>query len=131
MVEFVTAAEARQHIRVDDGVDDVWFGYAIPAASGAVASWLKDSWRPYQLQVDADGNVVIGTDGRPVVELDDDDNPIVLPQVKLATLVELASQYRFREGEGTNDVDPSAGHGYVLCKGATALLAALRRSTVS
>jgi hypothetical protein len=46
-------------------------------------------------------------------------------------LVELASQYRFRDGSGKDNVVPdAAGHGYILSKGATAILSGLRKSTV-
>jgi hypothetical protein len=54
------------------------------------------------------------------------------PVVKAAVLLELGSVYRFREGEGKdNVVTPDAGYGYVLNKTSTALLSPLRRSTVA
>jgi hypothetical protein len=52
--------------------------------------------------------------------------------VQGACVIELASMYRFREGEGTdNVVTPDAGYGYVLNKTSTAMLQALRKSTVA
>lgn len=133
MINLVTLEECYAQIRMDsdEGADDFWLGMAIPAASGAVASWLKDSWRLYEADVDTDGDVVTDTDGYPVAALDDDGEKIVLPTVKLAVLVEIASQYRFREGEGDNVVPSDAGHGYTLSKGATALLSSLRKSTLA
>ena len=51
--------------------------------------------------------------------------------VKAAVLLELGSVYRFREGEGTeNVVTPDAGYGYVLNKASTALLSSLRKPTI-
>jgi len=50
----------------------------------------------------------------------------------LAVLVEIASQYRYREGEGKdNVVTPDAGYGYVLNKASTALLVPLRKPTLA
>lgn len=131
MVEFVTKAQAQEQLRLDPGVDDLWLAFAIPAVSAAVDSWLKSPWRRYELQRDGAGALIIGADGFPLPVLDDEENPVLAQQVVLATLVELASHYRFREGEGDNTVPSEAGHGYVLSRAATALLAPLRRSTVA
>jgi hypothetical protein len=52
--------------------------------------------------------------------------------VKGAVLIELANVYRNREGEGKENVVPdAAGWGYVLNKASTAMLAPLRKSTIS
>ncbi|CAH0173966.1 hypothetical protein [Stenotrophomonas lactitubi] len=131
MVEFVTKAQAQEQLRLDPGADDLWLEFAIPAVSAAVDSWLKSPWRRYELQRDGAGAPIIGADGLPLPVLDDAENPVLAQQVVLATLVELASHYRFREGEGDNTVPIEAGHGYVLSRAATALLAPLRRSTVA
>ena len=64
-------------------------------------------------------------------EIDSNGNPITHPTVRLAVLLELASQFRYREGEGENVVPADAGHGYTLSKGATAILAGLRKPTVA
>ncbi|NLG54761.1 MAG: phage gp6-like head-tail connector protein [Rhodococcus sp.] len=132
MNNLVTLDEARDHLRLDEGPDDTWLATWIPVVSEAVALWLKDEWRLYQPEVDSDGEPVLDSDGRPVVVLDSDGEPVVRWAVKAACLVELASQYRFREGEGKDNVMPAdAGHGYVLNKASTALLAPLRRPTVA
>jgi len=136
MLELVTIAQAREHLRLDSdsdgGADDGWLSMFIPAVSEAVALWLKDSWRLYEWELDSDGEPILNSDEEPVPVVDSDDNPVVRYTVKAAVLVELASQYRFREGEGTDNVVPSdAGYGYVLNKASTALLAPLRRSTVA
>lgn len=138
MLELVTKSDARHHLRLDyevdsdgeHGPDDGWLDIAIPAVSGAVALWLKDGWRLFVEEVDSDGNIVRDSNDDPI-PAEDSDGPIVHPTVRLAVLVELASQYRFREGEGDNAVPSHEGHGYVLSKGATALLAARRRPTVA
>jgi hypothetical protein len=131
----VTLAEARAHLRLDweedsgegTGADDSWLDIFIPAISEAVAGWVKEEARLYVPLEDSSGEVVVDSSGEPVPA-----EPLAARQVvKAAVLVELASQYRFREGEGKDNVVPAdAGHGYVLNKASTALLAPLRRSTV-
>lgn len=137
MLELVTTDEARQHLRIDNyttagGPDDPWLSLWIPAVSEQVALWLKDSWRLYEWELDSNGDVVEDSNGDPVVVLDTNGDPVVRMVVKAAVLIELASQYRFREGEGVDNVVPSdAGYGYVLNKASTALLAPLRKPTVA
>lgn len=141
MLDLVTVEEACIHLRTDyevdsfgvvEGPDVPWLNMMIPAISEAVALWLKDSWRLYVPELDSDGQPVVDSDGDWVPVLDSDGNPVVRHVVKAAVLVELASQYRFREGEGKdNTVPPDAGWGYVLNKASTALLAGIRRSTVA
>jgi hypothetical protein len=131
MDDLLTKDQAKAQLRLDGDADDPWLDIWIPAISDAVRDWLKDRWRCYELERDADGNAVLGENGEPIIKLDDDGAPIVLKRVQGAALVELSSQYRFREGEGDNEVPASAGHGYTLCKGATAVLSTLRRPTVA
>lgn len=117
-------------IRTDTTADDPWLTVWIAAVSDAVMSWLKDEWRAYELATDSSGDVIYDSAGVPELALDSSGDPIVLPRVKAAALVELAMQYRSREGDG-KQVDPSAGYGYVLGAGATALLNGTRKSTVA
>lgn len=129
MAEFVTIQEAYAHLRLGDydssgGPDDDWLAIFIPAISQAVALWLKDDWRPYVPEIDS-GGVVVDSSGDPIP------TDVVRPVVKAAVLLELASVYRYREGEGDNRVDQSEGWGYVLNKTSTALLAPLRRPTLA
>ena len=131
MREFVTQADAREQMRIDSDADDRWLAIWIPAVSASIAAWLKQDWRLYLLQRDAVGEVVVDASGTPVPVEGDDGEPVVHPAVVAATLLELASQYRYREGEGDNVVPADAGHGYVLSKAATAQLVPLRRSTVA
>lgn len=137
MLELVTIDEARAHLRIDNygtggGPDDPWLSLWIPAVSEQVALWLKDSWRLYEWELDSNGDVVEDSNGDPIVVLDTNGDPVVRMVVKAAVLIELASQYRFREGEGKdNVVTPDAGYGYVLNKASTALLAPLRRPTMA
>lgn len=132
MTELVTLAEARAQLRLDEpdsngGPDDAWLAIFIPAISEAVLGWLQDDWRAYVPEVDSTGAVVVDSNGDPIPA-----EPLVAKwRVKAAVLIELASQFRFREGEGTdNVVTPDAGYGYVLNKASTGLLAPLRKSTV-
>jgi hypothetical protein len=135
-VNLVTQAEARAQLRIDDydsagGADDPWLTIWIAACSEAVAGWLKDSWRLYVPLLDSAGDEVLDSAGDPEPALDEAGDPIPRWQVKAAVLVELASQYRYREGEGENTVPAHEGHGYSLTRAATALLASLRKSTVA
>lgn len=128
-MQFVTLQEARDHLRIDGSADDAWLTLMIQAVSQAVVLWLKEAWRAYELETDSTGQIVTDSNGDPVPQWDSN-GPIVKPTVKAAVLVELASLYRFREGEGAQHVQPHWGHGYSLSAVATALLTPLRRSTV-
>lgn len=135
-MDLVTLAEAREHLRLDadssGGADDAWLAMFIPAASEAVLSWLKVADRAYRPAVDSAGGVIYDSAGDPVPMLDSAGDPVVRYVVKAAVLIELASMYRYREGEGTeNAVTPDAGYGYVLNKASTALLSPLRRPTLA
>lgn len=131
MLELVAIEDAREQLRLDSADNDPWLEIAIPAISEAVRLWLKEGWRLYLPARDSGGAVIVDSDGNPV-PAEDINGPIVHPTVRLAVLVELSSQFRFREGEGTdNVVTPDAGYGYVLNKASTALLTPLRRPTVA
>lgn len=133
MLELVSFEDAKHQLRIDDDDDshDEWLALFIPAVSEAVASWLKDRWRLYLPARDSDGEVVLDSDEIPVPAEDSNGDPIVHPIVRAAVLIELASQFRFREGEGDNRVEAHEGHGYTLSKTATALLSGMRKSTVA
>lgn len=139
MLELVTIAEARQHLRLDyeddsdggTGPDDAWLSVFIPAISEAVAGWVKSPARLYVPEIDSSGIVVRDSDDEPVPQIDSDGEYTIRPSVRAAVLLELSSAYRFREGEGKDNVVPAdAGHGYTLNKASTALLTPLRRPTV-
>lgn len=133
MTDLVTSAEAKSHLRLDTGTaDDAWLDIFIPAICQAVLLWLKDEWRAYVTEEDADGEPIEDSSGDQIPTLDSSGEMTPKPVVKAAVLIELASAYRFREGEGTdNTVSPHAGHGYTLNKTSTAFLAPLRKSTVA
>lgn len=139
MLELVTTEDARAQLRLDEvdsdgGADDSWLGIFIPAISYAVALWLKDSWRLYLPELDSDGEPVLDSDGNPTPLVDSNGNFVVHPTVRAAVLIELAYQFRFREGDGegiaTGDLY-SGRYGYILNKTATAILGALRKPTVA
>ena len=135
MMDLVTTAEARAHLRLDTVIgsspDDLWLAVFIPAISEAVANWLKDSWRLYVCELDANGDPVIDSAGDqiPVADSNGEFTPKFL--VKAAVLLELGSAFRFREGEGTDNVVQShEGHGYTLNKASTSLLSGIRKTTL-
>lgn len=131
-IDLITTAEAREHLRLDSdsggGSDDGWLAIFIPAICQAVSLWVKNDARLYEPEVDSSGEVVFDSAFEPVPAY-----PLVArPVVKAAVLIELSSAYRFREGEGQeNVVTPDAGYGYVLNKASTALLAPLRKPLVA
>jgi len=141
ITDLITVEQARAHLRIDDvdsqgGPDDPWLEMAISAVSSAIALWLKDEWRLYETQLDSNGDVLLDSNDEPVTATDSNGDPILVPAVRLACLIELSNQYRYREGEGPKmeslgAIAFNAAHGYVLGQGATALLSALRRPTVS
>jgi hypothetical protein len=130
MLELVTNAEAVQHLRLDETADNAWLAIFIPAVSEAVAGWLKDEWRLYEPEIDS-GGIVVDSSGDPVPALDSNGHAVRVV-VKGAVLLELASLYRYREGEGKDNMVPdAAGYGYTLNKGSTAMLAGLRKCTLA
>lgn len=137
MGNLITREQAYEHLRLDydssGSADDAWLDVFIPAVSEAVRRWLKEDWRLYEWETDSDGNIVRDSDGNPVPLLDSDGEPVVKPVVRAACLLELASQYRFREGEGRDNAVPAhEGYGHGLTsKAAVALLTTIRRPTVS
>lgn len=128
-MDLVTVQEAKDQIRIDSDADDSWLALWITAISAAVVSWLKDDWRVYVLSRDEHGDLILDSNDDGIPE--EDSNGLVLnPVVKAAVLVELAQQYRFRDGSGAAAVPSHWGHGYVLGAGATSLLSGVRKTTV-
>lgn len=125
----ITLAEAKHHLRIDGTADDPWLEIFIPAITQAILLWLGDDWRAYMPLRDSNGDIIYDNDGIPLFEFDTNGEPILQPVVRIASLVELASQYRFREGEDGNNRMP-AELGYVLGRGATDLLISLRKPRV-
>jgi hypothetical protein len=130
MPDLCTVEEALLQIRGDETADGAWLGMWIPVVSQAVADWLKDEFRLYTPMRDSEGAIEVDSDGHWVPE-EDSNGPVVNPLCKAAALLELSSQYRFREGEGDNVMPPHAGYGYTLSRGATALLTSIRKPTVA
>src|SRR6187431_743247 len=131
MTDLVTIADARAHLRLDSAADDAWLAIFIPAISDAVSRWLKDWWRLYVTEVDANYAPILDSNGDQVPVVDTSGSYEVKPTVRAAVLVELASQFRFRDGNDVATVPADGGYGYTLCNAATALLSPLRKSTVA
>lgn len=130
MAALVTIDEVTSQLMLDTDAANAWIEMMIPAISGAVVTWLKDEWRCYVPLEDSNGDPIEDSSGATIPAIDSNGDPITLPHVKAATLVEIASQFRFRDGVGAAAVPSNWGHGYVLSLGATALLAGTRKSTV-
>lgn len=135
MANLVSKAQAFNHLRFDTdletGPDADWLDIWIPVVSESVIGWLKDWWRVYQIEVDADGVPIEDSNGD-YIALEDSNGMIPRSRVVGAVLLELESMNRFRDGGGKDNVVPSdAGHGYALNKASTALLSTLRKSTVA
>lgn len=131
MENLVTKDEAAAQLMLDTDAHGPWLDIWIPAITNAIALWLKDEWRLYVLALDTAGEPIILSSGDPLLEIDTSGNPIAKPVVKAAALVELAQQFRFRDGDQAPAVPSHWGHGYVLGAGATSLLSALRKSTLA
>lgn len=130
MTQLVTIEEAALHLRIDNSAEDLWLDLMISAVSAAVLTWLKDEWRAFETMLDSNGDPIEDSNGDqfPVEDANGERTP--LPQTKSAVLVELAQQYRFRDGSGAAAVPSHWGHGFVLGAGATSLLMSLRKTTV-
>lgn len=124
-MNLVSLQEAEAHLRLDSDAHTSWLSVFIPVVSGAVATWLKDEWRLYV------PSGFVDSQGVPIPEQDSQGVPFVNPVVKGAVLIEIAQQFRFRDGSGAAAVPSHWGHGYVLGAGATSMLSGLRRSTVA
>lgn len=129
MAALVTRDEVKSHLMMDNDAADGWIDMMILAISDAVLSWLKDQWRAYEVLRDAEGELVLDSNSDPILLTDSNGDLMVRQVVKAATLVEIASQFRFRDGDGAAAVPSHAGHGYVLSAGPTSLLSGLRRPT--
>lgn len=130
MVALVTLDEVTSQLMLDTDAANPWIEMMIPAISQAVVTWLKDEWRCYVPLVDSNGDDLEDSSGATIPAIDSNGEPIAKPVVKAATLIEIASQFRFRDGVGAAVVPSNWGHGYVLSLGATSLLSGLRKSTV-
>lgn len=137
MTDLITKEDAYAQLRLDadssGSPDDPWLNIWIPAISQAVRTWLKDSWRPYVLEVDSSFALVVDSSGNPVPVVDSNGNPMVHPLARAACLIELARLYTNRAASGADqtDVPVEFGNGYILGRGATGLLTGLRKSTVA
>lgn len=130
-LELVTVEEAKEWLHLSGSSYDAWLAFAIPAVTAAVAQWLKDEWRLYVPELDENGDVVIDSSGDPVPS-QDSGGYVIQPNVKIAIVLELASMDQFRAGEGVDNAVPeTAGHGYILNKASTNMLAALRKTTIA
>lgn len=121
----ISKAQAIEHLRIDlsSTADDAWLDFAIPGVSAAVVAWLGSE--------DAASMQVQDSAGEWIVVTDTAGDPIPHPVAVMATLVELAQQYRFRDGSEAAAVPPHWGHGFTLGMGATALLTPLRGSRIA
>ena len=119
MIKLVSVATVMEQLHLDNDMQTAWLDVAIAGVSAAVVAWVGGIER--LAPVDSSGNPTIDSDG--VVE--DVDGAAVL-----AVLVEVAYQYRFREGAAEQDQGDWYATGYVLNMSSTALLTPLREPVV-
>lgn len=91
-IDFVTLAEAKEHLRVDFTDEDSDIGLKLSAASRIVTNYLKSSADSF---FDSSGDVI----------LDSNSEPDVPYEVKAATLIMLGVLYRDRDGMATDQFE--------------------------
>lgn len=132
----ITVQEAKDQLRITGSIDDSWLNLWIPIVEQLVKDWLKDDWRVYVCETDAHGDHVLDSNGEPIIILDSNGEPIPRIQVRGACLLELDYRYTRRGGQRAiytvdiADVPEAWGYGHSLCKGATQMLAPLRKPTL-
>lgn len=108
MVMLVTLEQASDHLRRDTTDDNADLTLKIMAASNAVINYLKSA-SPYELERDSSGDIIYDSSGKPVPVEDSSGNPVVLPEVELATLYLIGVYYKDRDGETMKEWQ----HGYL------------------
>lgn len=98
MIQFVTLAEASLHLRRDTVDDNADLTLKIQAASAAVKNYLKSA-SPWEPEIDTFGDVVLDSQGDPVLVEDSAGDPVPRPEVKQAVLYLLGIFYRDRDGQ--------------------------------
>jgi len=87
MIELVTLAEVKAHVRMDHALDDADLTLKIQGASAVILAYLKDGALTF---TDSSGNFL---------DFDSQGEPVVPPQVKLATLALVGILARDRDGQ--------------------------------
>ena len=108
-MSLITIQEAKEQLHIDDNAHDTWLSIVIPAIENAIVLWVGEETRLYQ------------------------DDAMMDPQetARLALLVELAYQFRYREGASEMDMTDWFTTGYVLNMSSTALLTPLRKPRIA
>lgn len=106
----VELADAKDALRIDGTADDAWLLLALGAVESSVVAWVGSVDRLY-------AHDDTGAQTTP------------LPQAALAIKVELAYQYRFREGIDKENDAYTDGH--ALNPGSTAILLPLRKPVLA
>lgn len=108
-----------EQLHLDNDMQTAWLEVAIAGVSAAVVAWVGDIARI----------VPVDSDGAPYVDSDDVAEDVDSAAV-LAVLVEIAYQFRFREGAAEQNQGDWYKAGYVLNMSSTALLTPLRQPVV-
>ena len=132
----ISQQQGREVSSAGDGMMVVFPDSVVDAVACAIdmhpAVAALDPHDPPQLRIGISSGEVARDSSGATIPAEDSNGLIVQPVVRGAILLELASMFRFREGEGKdNEVAQWHGYGYVLNKASTALLAPLRKSTVA
>lgn len=115
---FVTLAQVKGPLRIDDDAADDQLDLMIAAATDRILHYLNGV-SPMQPETEDDGTPVLDDDGLPVY------TDQVRPMVKSATLTLIGYMYRYPTGDEKKAYDPD-----VLPAPVTALLGPLRRKVL-
>ena len=101
LIAYVTLAQAKQHVQVDDSYHDEYLQHLIYAASAAVKNHLGDN-SAYRAALDDDDEPAYDSNYEPVLAdlsgMTQDER--ARPEVKHAVLLLVGEWFRNREGEG-------------------------------
>lgn len=99
----VTLQQASDHLRRDSMDDNSDLLLKIRAASAAVTNYLKDPLLAYQYEQDSYGDIVLDSDGEPVLAVDSAGHYIVREEVQAAVLIMVGVLYIDRDAKSYVD----------------------------
>jgi len=89
----ITFEEASEYLRLDGSEDQAMVLTLIEAASGTILEYLQHGSAPYQIERDSDGQPVLDSNDDEIIIYDSNEDALVKPQVKAATMILLSILY--------------------------------------